>query len=81
MKFVICFHYKRLFIINNSLKFDYLKYFHRFRINLYFFITIILIKTSFEIIICDNALIYYNFKLIRLYCNAKFLLNCFFIFI
>ena len=68
MKFIIYFHYKRLFVINNSSKFDHLRYFYRFRTRSRFFYCDNFNKSEFRlIIICDNASIYYNFKFIRLY--------------
>ena len=81
MKFIICFHYKKLFVINNFLSFDYLRYLYRFYTKSHFYYYNNFNKNESRlIVIYDNALIYYNFKFIRLYHDVKILLKYLFLY-
>ena len=76
MKFVICVHYIKLFIINHFSEFRHAKNLYRFRIKSRFFYCDNFDKSEFfSIIICDNVSIYHNVKLIRICHDVKILLK------
>ena len=76
MKSVICVHYTKLFIINYFSEFRHVRNLYRFYTRSRFFYCDNFDKNKpLSIIICDNVLIYYNVKLIRIYHDIKILLK------